>query len=428
MASKREQITEQNRRLVAEYFEGGFRAEDQAVNLGVEVEHFVVRDDGTPVTYEGDPGAFGVRDVLDYLSALYPDATYNYKGELIGLANETGSITLEPAAQLEISIAPYAEVSEVARAYTAFRDAVDPFLALRGAHLVAHGYHPTTKAADLPLIPKERYRLMNAYFARLGTHGERMMRASASTQVSIDFTDEADAVRKFRVATAIGPVLAAMTDNSPVFEGAPNTAPIARLNLWRNVDDARCRVVPGTFEEGFGFQAYADWMLATPPIFVDRAAADDPQGPAIRDTGDMPACEAYADAPMSKDDIAHLISMFWPDVRLKRFVEIRQADCLPAAVVFAYTALIKGLFYSERSLEAIEQALGVQGELWPLTESDVERAIAAIRAQGFEALVYGRTLREWETLLLDSARASLSAEDAARLDTLERFAADKPWW
>ena len=417
-----------NRRLVASYFEGGFRPKDEARHLGVEAEHFVVHDDGTSVSYAGREGDFGVRDVLEYLSGFYPDRFYNLKGELIALSNKTASITLEPAAQLEISIAPYTDIADIARAYAAFRDAVDPYLSLRGAHLVSHGYHPTMRARDMPLIPKERYRLMDAHFARIGSHGERMMRASASTQVSIDFTDEADAVRKFRVASAIGPVLAAITDNTPLFEAQRNDVPIARLNLWRQVDDARCRVVPGTFDEGFGFRAYTDWMLDASPIFVDRPAADDPDGPAIRATGDTPARIAYADAPMSTGDIEHLISMFWPDVRFKRFVEIRQADCLPAAEIFGYTALVKGLFYSADSLAALEEALGVEGGVWPLTEESVDAAIRAIREDGFDANVYGRTLEDWEQVLFSTARAALSPEEASYLDSLERFAEDKPWW
>lgn len=428
MNSDTEDFAALNRKRVATYFEGGFRPKDEARHLGVEAEHFVVRDNGASVSYSGDEGDFGVRDVLEYLSGFYPDRFYNLKGELIALANETASITLEPAAQLEISIAPYTEIADIARAYTAFRDAVDPYLSLRGAHLVSHGYHPTMRAQDMPLIPKERYRLMDAHFARIGSHGERMMRASASTQVSIDFTDEADAVRKFRVASAIGPVLAAITDNTPLFEAGRNDAPIARLNLWRHVDDARCRVVPGTFDEGFGFQAYADWMLNASPIFVDRPAADDPDGPAIRATGDLPTRIAYADAPMSRGDIEHLISMFWPDVRFKRFVEVRQADCLPAADIFGYTALIKGLFYSEDSLAALEKALGVEDDVWPLTEGAVDETIRAIREKGFDANVYGRSLEDWEKLLFSAARAALAPEEASYLDSLERFAEDKPWW
>lgn len=120
--------------------------------------------------------------------------------------------------------------------------------------------------------------------------------------------------------------------------------------------------------------------------------------------------------------------MFWPDVRFKRFVEIRQADCLPAAQIFGYTALIKGLFYSEQSLDALEQSLGVKDGVWPLTAADVDDAIAAIGADGFDANVYGRTLQSWEDLLFATARAALSPADAAYLDGLERFADDKPWW
>ena len=425
--------THQNREAMVAFFGEHMHGGDvsRSGRLGVEVEHFLLFDDGGPVPYYPDParGRIGVRDVLVALEPTYPERSYTTEGELIGLAGPEGSVTLEPAAQLEVSLAPYRTIAEVERAYRHFRGLVDAYLAGHGAHVETWGYHPTHRAFDLTLIPKTRYAHMNDYFTRhIHTHGERMMRASASTQVSVDFADEADAVRKLRVASALAPVLAAIADNVPVFEGEPNHAPICRLRLWRNVDNDRCGVVPGVFDEGFGFEAYADWQFATCPIFVTRPAAADPQGPSTRAVYGVSAAEAYADAPMTKADLAQLGSMFWPDARLKQFVEVRPADCMPPEQVFGYAALVKGLFYSEASLQAVEGHLGVRGTAWPLGAADVEAAIASIEVHGFDGLAYGTTLAEWERLLFDLAHAALPADERPYLDPLEAFAAEKPWW
>ena len=428
------QIREENRRRIVEYFASGAKGQGACRMLGVELEHHVVTDSGAPVPYETGRGRVGVRDVLGNLVRWYPCEMHNELGDLLGLAGEEGSVTLEPAAQLELSAAPYERVAEVQRAYEHFYDRVATCLAPHGARLASLGYHPTRRARELALIPKERYGLMDAYFAHIGSDGDRMMRGSASTQVSVDFADEADAVRKMRVASALAPVLAAIADNTPVFEGEENHVPIRRLQLWREVDGLRCGTVPGVFAEGFGFGAYADWLLATPPIFVTRAAADAPDGPSVRPFFDAAASEAYADAPLALGDVEHLASMFWPDVRLKRFVEVRPADSLPLDVALGYTALVKGLFYSEASLRAIEDALGVGPATastrgaWPLTAQDVDSAIAAIQTQGLAGEAYGKTLAAWEELLFDLAREALDAEEAAYLDTLETFAHEKPWW
>lgn len=409
----------QNREILIDYFRQGAQA--NPAMLGVEVEHFVVYA-GTleDVPYESGDGRLGVREVLEYLAQFYPEKSFGADGDLIGLGSEKGTVTLEPASQLELSIAPYKSVREVEDAYREFRGYVDPYLAEHGALLVPAGYHPHDKANDLQLIPKQRYRFMDDYFQNhIHTHGERMMRASASTQVSVDFSSEADAVRKLRVAQALAPVLAALTDNTHVFEGEPTDKPLARLNIWRNVDNNRCGSVPGLFNEGWGFANYADWLLRNSPIFVTRAAAAEPEGPSLRPFYDTPAVEVYADASMTVADCEHLLSMVWPDVRLKHFVEIRPADSLSLPKILAYTALIKGIFYSEESLRSIENAFGVVNGVWPLNDTSTDAAIALIREQGSKAVIYGKTLSEWEAFVVKIAREALSADEQGYLDAFE---------
>lgn len=414
---------QENKQALVAYFTEGAKGDKPLGALGVEVEHFVVTAEGEySVSYAGrSEGEFGVRDVLAHLADAYPQHTYGLEGDLIGLASDEASITLEPAAQLEISIAPYSSISQILRVYNEFRAEVDPFLAEHGCKLVTGGYHPTARALDLTLIPKQRYRFMNDYFKEIGTRGERMMRASASTQVSVDYQDEADAIRKMRIAQALAPIFASVADNTAVFEAEP--APrLARFALWRNVDNDRCGSVPGLFNEGYSFADYAEWILRTCPIFVTRPSVDDPTGPNLRAVYGQSAYEAYGDAPMTRADIEHVLSMFWPDVRLKNFVEIRPADSLPAPLMAGYAALVKGIFYSQRSLQAIEEAFGVVEGVWPLTDDSANQALKSIQEDGAEAVVCGKTLAEWQELIFEIADGALDKEDASHLHDLVAFA------
>lgn len=412
----------ENRAAIVSYFQKGAKGETLSKKLGVEVEHFVVyKDSRKAVPYDAGEGAFGVRQVLDYLSRYYPEEMCGLEGDLIGLANDEASLTLEPAAQLEISTAPYASIDEIVRVYRTFRERLDSFLDQHGCMLVTRGYHPTEKALDLPLIPKKRYHFMNDYFHALGTHGERMMRASASTQVSIDYTDEADAIRKMRIAQALAPMLASLTDNVERFEGEVPAKPLSRFFMWRDVDPDRCGSVPGLFDEDFSFGRYADWLLDTCPIFITRSAADDPKGPALRSMTGKTAAQAYGNAPMSEDDVEHLLSMFWPDVRLKQFVEIRPADALPLCAMAGYAALLKGLFYNPDVLDQLENAFEVVDGIWLLNDSSTEQAARAIQEKGLEANLYGKSLAEWNQFLRETACSSLSEEEQAYVDDLFRW-------
>lgn len=417
---------EENRRAICAYFKQGAKGDQPCEKLGVEVEHFVV--DATTqraIPYEGEQGTFGVRDILEYLKAFYPQETRGLEGDLIGLANSEASLTLEPAAQLEISIAPYCSIADISRVYSQFRGHVDSFVKQHNAQLVTLGYHPTEKARNLSLIPKKRYHFMDEYFSSIGTHGERMMRASASTQVSIDYKDEADAIRKMRVAQALVPLLAALSDNVVRFEGVVPEKPLSRLMMWRDVDNERCGQIPGLFEQGFGFEQYADWLCSICPIFVTRPSSGDPQGPTLRSVKGMTAAEAYADAPMTRDDIEHLLSMVWPDVRLKHFVEIRPADALPASVMAGYAALIKGIFYSEQSLACVEDAFGVVNGRWPLSDTYTDESACAMRERGLQASIAGLSLPEWKVLLFSQAKKALGEEERKALEAIEQWSAQK---
>lgn len=405
--------TVDNRQIIVDYLEKGSKGGDLG-RVGVEIEQFVLDEDGDRVMYDEKHGRLGVRGILEALSEFYPNVSRTAEGDIMACSRAAAAITIEPAGQIELSISPMLGIAEVEREYENFAFRMRQILKPHDYELVPYGYDPKNRALDLPLIPKPRYHFMDEYFAKLpGMHAERMMRASASLQVSLDYADEADAVRKLRISTALGPILSYLLDNVPVFEGEPNATPLRRMKIWREVDPARCCVIPGLFDEGFGFASYAEYLLDTPPIFITR--------PDEHSTGTQTARQAYADAPMSTADVEHLLSMIWPDVRLKRYVEIRQCDSVPFDVALGYTALLKGLFYAPTNLELLEHALGVDVDgKWSISVDNVEQAIDAIIADEMDAVVYGRSVESWLDLFFQFAPDGLGVE-AEYLEALKDF-------
>ena len=163
MAAFDKAILEENRRRIIRYFESGARELQGPGTLGTEVEHFVIADDGRPVTYESEDGLIGIRDVLEHIARFYPEHIRNKQGDLLGLGGPEGTVTLEPAAQIEVSVAPHVAVADVMAGYRLFRERVDPYLAKHGARLLSVGYHPTRRARELALIPKSRYDFMDRH-------------------------------------------------------------------------------------------------------------------------------------------------------------------------------------------------------------------------------------------------------------------------
>ncbi|MGN0035163.1 MAG: glutamate-cysteine ligase family protein [Coriobacteriales bacterium] len=372
-------------------------------SIGLELEHQIARKGShAPVSFSG-PG--GIEDILEALSEGYPERTLSH-GHLIGLARADSTITLEPAGQLEISIAPQCSLAGIEAIYAEFRTRLDDVLERFDAEALETGYHPTARARELELIPKDRYRLMDAHFARTGSKGVCMMRGSASTQVSIDYAGEDDAIRKFRVASALGPLLAFVCDNTPVFEGSPSDGRMARTLIWDDVDAERSMVAPGVFEEGYSFHSYADHLMAARPILVMDGQRAVP-------TFDRTADEVYAHHVMTQDEIEHLLSMFFYDVRLKHYVEIRMVDSLPIRYALAYVALVKGVFYAPDALDEI--ARGLDG----IGEHDVALAKRELERRGYAARVFGRRAWEW---LDDLVRLSWTHLEPAERPYLEPLA------
>lgn len=381
-------------------------AKRECRNVGIELEHICVDGTGDPITYS-QPN--GVRDVLATLQAKYPQATV-HDGDLLGVARPGAAITIEPAAQLELSAGPFEKLIDAKCVFLEFEDDAREALAPIGGRALTLGFDPVNIAANKELIPKARYDYMNEYLSSIGPWGPRMMRGSASTQISIDYTDEADCIAKMRVAQVLSPVFALMCDNTPVFEGTRRPHALMRTEVWKYCDPDRCNSVPGMFDAGFGFADYAAYLLDIPAIV---ALEDD--GEARYDTRTFG--EIYATRRMNEAEVLHAMSMVFPDVRLKSYVEIRPADSMPIPYVLAYAALVKGLFYGKGSLESLVQS--TRG----ISEADVYAAKEDLMEKGYAAEVYQRPVAELCDELIGLARRGLPAVEWSFLDPLAELVA-----
>lgn len=406
-ARTRQPARPQNVEAVVAYFESGVKQPGTPTALGIELEHTVVRLDGSPVGYS-DP--HGIAWLLEQLRGQYPVATYDGDGDLLGVAREGEAVTIEPAAQVELSAGPFRSLGEAKRVFEEFERTLARHLEPRGMEALTVGYHPQAKARDLELIPKRRYRFMNLYFEGIGPFGACMMRGSASTQVSIDYYSERDCLRKLRLAQVLGPLFALLCDNAPVFEGAPRTHKLVRTKIWRECDPARCGIVPGSLDAGFTWEHYAEYLLDTPAILV----------PCKKESccyTERPFGEVYASAPMTRAEVEHMASMFFNDARLKTYLEIRPADALPVPHAIAYAALVKGLLTGEAQLDELDALFDGIGE------QEVEDAKDRLMEQGYAATVYGRPVGQLVDRLVELAGGGLAAEELAFLDPLADLAA-----
>ncbi|MCR5686932.1 MAG: hypothetical protein K6G58_02765 [Lachnospiraceae bacterium] len=390
------------REALAGYFRAGIRQSDD-LRLGVELEHFpVYSETGESVQYSGTDG---VRALVEGMIGIFPGAEPLYEDDLFGFMVPDFTITLEPGAQIEISIAPQRHVSDVVRIYDDFRKAVSPILDDHGIRLVSSGCIPKTDVGSVELLPKARYRLMDEYFRGTGTGGMEMMRGSASLQVSVDYTSEEDFVRKIRAMYFYSPALRLLCDNAAMFQGRKVSTFLKRTDIWRRVDGRRCGIPPGLFSDTIGFETYAEYIGNMPPIFIKEDGR-------IVPTGDKTVAELYACREMNTDDIEHVLSLAFPPVRLKKFIEIRFADSVPIEYAAAYTALIKGLAYSD-------EGTGFAKEIIARVNLDAVMMIAtgdAIMENGFMAGTYMGRADEFCRTIIGIAERNLDEEEKAFLE------------
>ena len=324
--------------------------------IGTEHEKFgFSRRDGRPLPYRPE----GIEAVLEGLAPLgwkrIEDPGVEPRGALIGLTRDGRSISLEPGGQLELSGAPVETLDETAREmrshFDELREASDPLF----VGFAPLGFHPLARRDDMPLMPKSRYGIMKRYMPLVGSMGLDMMFRTCTVQVNLDFSDERDMVRKIRVSSMLQPVATALFANSPFTDGRPNGFLSYRAHVWIDVDRARSGIPECLFEDGFGFRRYAEWLLDVPLYFVSRdETLRDVAGASFRRwlAGDEPR---LADIRPTMGDWADHLTTAFPDVRLKRFLEMRGADAGSEAMMLAQSALWVGILYDEAALAAAER-------------------------------------------------------------------------
>lgn len=397
-------------------------------SIGTEHEAFGFhRADFTSPAYEGADGIGALLRAIEARDGLSPILD---NGNIIGLKGTGGaSLSLEPGGQFELSGATQPDLHATKAeldAHIARLHDVTPRLGLGFAPL---GFHPLATRADLPWMPKGRYKIMRAYMPKVGSRGLDMMLRTCTVQVNLDFCSETDMVAKMRVGAALQPLATALFANSPFYEGKPNGLLSNRAQVWTDTDNARSGIPAMIFQDGFGFEAYASWLLDVPMYFVYRDGVyHDVAGASFRDfmAGKL---EALPGERATIGDFADHATTAFPDVRLKKYIETRGADSGRPDMMLAQSALWTGIFYDPAALAAA-QAL-VKG----LTYPQILALRAAVPATGINTQFGAGTLRDLAKEVVAIAAGGLRArarlnqagqDEALYLAPLQEIAAGAP--
>ncbi len=375
--------------------------------IGTEHEKFGFRlDDLRPPEYAGERG---IGALLNGMTRFGWEPTVE-NGNVIALTRGGGSITLEPAGQLELSGGQLDTIHETCSEVTGHLKEVKAVADELGLGFLGMGFQPKWKREDMPWMPKGRYAIMRRYMPQVGNLGLDMMTRTCTVQVNLDFSSEADMVRKFRVALALQPIATALFADSPFTEGRPNGYLSYRSHIWTDTDPDRTGMLDFVFEEGFGFERYVDYILDVPMYFSYRNGRYiDLAGKSFRDflAGKLP--ELPGELPTMRDWADHLTTAF-PEVRLKKYLEMRGADGGPWNRLCALPALWVGLLYDETSLDAA----------WDLVKDFTREERHGLRdgvpEQALKLPFRGHTVRELALEALKIAGQGLERRDQRNMD------------
>jgi glutamate--cysteine ligase len=396
----------EHRSQLVEYFARGEKPAERW-RIGTEHEKFVYwkTPDHRAPSYE-EPG--GIHALLIGLTQFGWKPIYE-GDKVIALSGPDGAISLEPAGQFELSGAPLENLhdtcAETGRHLKQVKEVGDKL----GIGFLGLGmWHDKTRA-ELPIMPKGRYKIMLNHMPRVGSMGLDMMLRTCTIQVNLDYASEADMAKKFRVGLALQPLATALFANSPFTEGKPNGFLSYRSHIWSDTDPARTGMLPFVFEDGFGYERYVDYALDVPMYFVYRDGQYiDAAGQSFRDflAGKL---RAYPGHKPTMEDWADHLSTAFPEVRLKTFLEMRGADGGRWGRICALPALWVGLLYDQGALDAAWDLV----KDWSMEGREALRN--AVPKLGLDApLPGGGTLKDVAGQVLDIASAGLNAR--ARLN------------
>ncbi|MFC3173811.1 glutamate--cysteine ligase [Novosphingobium bradum] len=372
-----------------------------AWRIGTEHEKLVYRTADFRAPSYDEPG--GIRDLLLSLREFGWEPIEE-GGKVIAMGGADGTVSLEPAGQLELSGAPLENLHQTCAETGRHLQQVKQIGDRLGLGYLGLGMWPDKRRDELPVMPKGRYDIMLRHMPRVGTMGLDMMLRTCTIQVNLDYGSEADMVQKFRTSLALQPLATALFANSPFTEGKPNGFLSYRSHIWSDTDPHRTGMLPFVFEDGFGYERYVDYMLDVPMYFVFREGRYiDAAGQSFRDflDGRLPALPG--EKPLESDWIDHLSTAF-PEVRLKSFLEMRGADGGPWNRICALPALWVGLLYDQGALDAAWNLV----KDWDMAGREALRA--SVPKLGLDAPIPGGgTLRDIAGQVLAIARQGLNA-------------------
>ena len=393
---------------LVDFFRAGEKPREQ-FRVGTEHEKIsLYRETLSPVPYEGERGIGALLALLRREHDFEP----LMDGEtLVGLERDGATITLEPGGQLELSGAPLLTLHQTCgefRSHVALLKQVSEAL---GIVWLGLGMHPLAKLDELPRMPRERHDLMREHLSRAGELGVWMMHGTGTVQANFDFESEADLARKMRMALAASPVVTALYANSSISGGGPNGFESHRAWVWRHTDPKRCGLLPFAFEPGWGegtaYGRYTEWALDVPVMFLQRDGAHVPVGERSFREYLANGFDEY-EASLADWNL-HLTTLF-PEVRLKRILELRGADAVPPGLVCALPAFWKGLFYDPTSLDASCERLAS----W--SHAQVDALHADVARIGLGASAPDAPVLEVARELVDLSAAGLRRLDARNRD------------
>jgi glutamate--cysteine ligase len=374
--------------------------------IGAEMEKFgVVDGTGEPLSYDGEHGVLRVMKILER-SGWEPQAERE-GGPVIALLRGAASITLEPGCQLELSGAPLGTIHAICAEFRRHMEELRPISNELRIRWMGLGFHPFAKRTDFAMVPKGRYGVMREYLPTRGGHALDMMLRTCTVQANFDYSDEADAMRKMRVGLKLSPLTTAIFANSPFYEGAPSGGRTYRGSVWLDVDPDRSGLLPALWKRGAGYADYVEWALDVPMFVVKRGAET------ITNTGQTfrtfwrNGLRGYQ--ATIADWQTHLNTLF-PEVRLKKTIEIRGADAQGKKTRCALPALWTGIYYDE---QALAQADALTADFQHDEVASVRKEVAAL---GLRALFRGRPMLVLARQALEIAAGGLERRARKRPD------------
>jgi glutamate--cysteine ligase len=375
-----------------------------AFRIGTEHEKFVFfSKDKSPVPYFGEAS---IKTLLDTMQAKLGWEPIIDGGNIIGLGGPDGmgAISLEPGGQFELSGAPLENLHETCKEtgqhLALMREIGEPL----GIAFLGIGGSPKWTFDETPKMPKSRYAIMSNYMPKVGTRGLDMMYRTCTIQVNLDFETETDMRRKMQVGLKLQPLATALFSSSPFTEGKPNGLKSWRGDIWRDTDNARAGALPFAFAPDFGYEHYVRWALDVPMYFVVRDGAyHDCTHVTFRQFMAGALKGEIADWQPNLGDWTNHLSTLFPDVRLKRFLEMRGADGGPWRRICALPAFWVGLLYDPATLDAAFEMT----RDW--TYEQVLHLRNAVPAAALDAEIGGRPLIEVAREVVELSRRGLQA-------------------